>query len=264
MDGLESAYGAPVVHFDVGDASSAREVSFDAIFATDPLPTERYRTAFIELLLACPSPRLIVVNAALVSSLGPRQAQSLELLGLTGTAKVALPSTCFPRARTITANDAKLSIVAKNVPAVERLTLMVGSKRELREVSALAKVWALQIGPIDDAGVAELSSLSLEILIARRGRLADLSALRRYPKLTEFGAILCQELRDLSPLADVPALTDLTLHDCAHLEKVDSLLALPNLQRAMIWGCRDPHGDLLRVVRTLRERGVEVLSELDA
>jgi hypothetical protein len=71
-------------------------------------------------------------------------------------------------------------------------------------------------------------------------------------------------LCDLSPIAEVPALTDLTLHDCSHLDRVESILMLPSLQRAVIWGCRDPRGDLVRVVRTLRERGVDVRSELDA
>jgi hypothetical protein len=63
--------------------------------------------------------------------------------------------------------------------------------------------------------------------------------------------------------ADMPALTEVSFHDCAHLEKVDALLALPNLRKAMIWGCKDPSGALLRVVRTLRARAVDVISELD-
>jgi hypothetical protein len=266
--GLAELFGVPIDHISpetvVAGAESNRWIDADAVFANELAPTAEYCEAVRNLLARIAAVRFLALGPELLPAIPLQQCRTVSFLGVNNTAKTALPACVFEELEVLHAAEARLTFVATQLPALERLKLMLGSKRMWRELIALPKLWALQVGPMDDAGLANMSELPLEILIARRGPLADLSALRRYPKLTEFGAILCQELRDLSPLADVPALTDLTLHDCAHLEKVDSLLALPNLQRAMIWGCRDPHGDLLRVVRTLRERGVEVLSELDA
>jgi hypothetical protein len=85
---------------------------------------------------------------------------------------------------------------------------MSDGKRTWREVASLRRLWALQAGPMTDALALTLVDLPLEILVCRRGSVSDLSFLSSFEKLTEFGAILCQELRDLSPLTDVPALTD--------------------------------------------------------
>jgi hypothetical protein len=256
-------YEAPITHVSSASAGAAPS-GHDAFVARNVPLDETSRGAVSRLMNELSGLRLLSVDDTIVSTIGPNAHPTLVSLHMVGTSRIDLTSWCLPALRTLMAEENKLLFSARRLPVLERLALMLGGKRMWRELLALGNLWALQVGPMDDAGLANLSALPLEILIARRGPLADLSALRCYPKLTEFGAILCQELRDLSPLADVPALTDLTLHDCAHLEEVDAILKLPNLQRAMIWGCRDPRGDLVRVVRTLRERGVDVRSELDA
>lgn len=120
------------------------------------------------------------------------------------------------------------------------------------------------IGPVkDDAALETLAPLKLRLLIFKRGAISDLRGLKRWPKLTDFGAILCNDIADLSPLAALPELTDVSFRDCAGLKKVDALLDLPKLKRLRCWGCRD-NGALLKVLTKLRAKGVEVATELDA
>jgi hypothetical protein len=248
----------------VGGVTMTVPANTQAVFAAEPLPDEHCRAAFRAILAKTSELKLASLEDVLLGDLDARACATLETLSIVGASKLSLPAFVFPKLHTIRADEAKLTLASSQLPQLERLTAMLDGTRSWRELSSFTKLWGLQVGPVTDEGARSLEGLPLEILIFRRGAVGDLSVLRRFPRLTEFGAILCQEIRDLSPLADVPALTDLTLHACAHLEKVDALLELPNLRRIIVWDCRDPSGVLLRVVRLLRGRGVEVHSELDA
>jgi hypothetical protein len=239
-------------------------VEYDGLAVPNAFAKAATPDALAKLLPKLPRLKHVYVDSPLIGGLSPKLLPCVTDLQIGGTSKVTLPTGPWPSLRSIRADEAKLDLRAAELPALEKLTMMMGGKRTWLEIAKLSKLWALQIGPMDDASIEQLSGLPLEILLFRRGSVSDLSRLKSFPKLTEFGAILCHEIRDLDPLAELPALTDLTFHDCAHLERVDAILALPKLENAMIYGCKDPDGKLLRVVKTLRGRGVNVMSELDA
>ncbi len=48
------------------------------------------------------------------------------------------------------ASEVSLKFSAADLPALEKLMLMVAGKREWSEVAKLPKLWALQAGPMDE------------------------------------------------------------------------------------------------------------------
>ena len=203
-------------------------------------------------------------SCAVLSLVSPEKVLRVSDIFFAGAGKGVWPVGPWPALRYLSAAEVSLKPRAAELPAVEKLLLMVAGKREWAEIAKLPKVWALQAGPMDERALATLAALPLEILVFRRGNIADLEGLKKFPKLTEWGAILCPEVRDLSTLAALPQLTDLMLHDCPHLGHVDAILELPNLRNVMISGCKDPTGKLRRIVHALTKRGVGVVSDLQA
>lgn len=208
--------------------------------------------------------RAVTLDAAYLSMLSTDKMPRVSDVFFAGAGKGAWPTGPWTALRYLNAAEVSLKFAAADLPAVEKLLLMVAGKREWAEVAKLSTVWALQAGPMDEKALATLAPLPLEILVFRRGNIGDLEGLKKFSKLTEWGAILCPELRDLSTLSALPQLTDVMLHDCPHLDHADAILELPNLRNAMIYGCKDPTGKLRRSVRALRKRGVGVVSELEA
>jgi len=210
-----------------------------------------------------PNVRWVSIEARTVGMLRPSVLPHLAELVIAGTSDAVMPEGPWAELRMLRASDAKLQLRAADLPALHTLEMLFKTKADLTELGKLRSLQELQIGPMKDgAMLTPLAGLPLRSLRFKRGSIEDLGCLAHWPRLEEFGAILCHKIRDLSPLATMSGIRRASFVDSSGLRIVDALFKMEALKFVVFWGCRDNDGVLSRAVKKLRAQGVEVQTDL--
>ena len=184
---------------------------------------------------------------------------SIRALRITGAGSHPLPpALCLPGLERLErSGNTLLKFRAEQLPDVRHLGVRLDPRGGvLREVTRMARLTALDVGPISNRGILEsLTKLPLLYFRAQGGNLDTLDPIRDCPTLTDLTLFSLNRLTSIAPLADLPDLRELSILWCKRLVVDQSLLRIAGLRKLSFFACGGIGLDALRP--ELEARGLE-------